>query len=109
MKVLKIGDFKGGWLVGDFDPSLHRQPHVEVAQKNYRRGDVDAAHVHNIGTEITVMVTGSARMGTLTLAKGDVLVLEPGDPMPGDWEVLEDGTSTVCIKFPSVPGDKYLL
>jgi quercetin dioxygenase-like cupin family protein len=107
MEVRRLEDFKGGWVVGDFHPSLHRQKHVEVAVKHYKKGDVDKAHVHKIGTEITVVISGSAKMGSMLLLPGNVLVMEPGDPMPGDWEVQEDGTVTVCIKHPSVPGDKY--
>lgn len=108
MKVLKLSDFKGGWLVGNFDPSLHKQQGVEVAVKRYAAGDGEKAHVHKIGTEITVVVDGCARMGDVVLNPGDVAVLEPGEPMPGDWYVTRP-TTTVCIKFPSAPGDKYPL
>ena len=108
MKIHRLESFKGGWLVGDFEPSLCRQRIVETAVKHYAPGDRDAAHVHKIATEITVIVSGRARMGDLPLEAGDVLVLGPGEPMPGDFVAIE-ATATVCIKAPSVPGDKYAL
>ena len=37
---------------------------------------------------------------------GDICVLEPGDISQIDY--LEE-VDTVCVKFPSIPDDKYLL
>ena len=40
------------------------------------------------------------------LGPGDILVLQPGDA--ADFVALEPTTSVV-VKLPSVPGDKYLV
>ncbi len=112
MRVVRLEEFKGGWIVGNFDPTLWKQDGVEVAIKHYKPGDVDKAHGHSVATEITVIVYGKVIMRGRTpgqdviLSTGDAIVLYPGEPMPGDWEVLQS-TSTCCIKYPSVPGDKF--
>lgn len=105
MRIQRLENFTGGWLVGNFLPSLLRQPHVEVAIKHYQPRFVEKAHVHDRSTEATVIVYGRVRLGPLTLLTGDVLILDPGEPMPGDWVVVEP-SATCCIKFPSVRGDK---
>jgi hypothetical protein len=94
-----------GWFVGDFEPTLYRTRDVEVAVKRYEAGDHEALHHHAIATELTAVVSGSARMAGCELGPGDIVVLEPGDV--SDFTALTDVT-TVAVKIPGVPNDKYV-
>lgn len=76
MKVAKLEDMVKGWFVGNFDPTND----VEVAVKEYKKGDYEEKHYHKIATEITVIV----KMNTQK-------VIEPN-------EALED----TVVKFPGV-------
>ena len=104
MKISRLDDMKGGWFVGDFEPTCLRTRDFEVTCKHYKAGDVEARHVHRIATEITLVVSGQAMMNGQIFSTGDIIRLEPGEPT--DFQALED-TITVVVKVPSVVGDKY--
>jgi quercetin dioxygenase-like cupin family protein len=105
MRLAKLSDMKGGWIVGDFVPSLLRTRDFEVAIKHYKAGDREPAHHHKLAEEITVIASGRARMCGQEFVTGDIIELERGEST--GFEALED-TVTVVVKTPSVANDKYL-
>lgn len=100
-----IDDFVRGWFVGGFEPTLYKTTDVEVAVQHFSKGDKEAKHCHKIATEITMIVSGKARMNDLILDAGDILKIEPGEYT--DFEALEDTVTTV-VKVPGALNDKYL-
>lgn len=106
MKHHKLGDMHGGWFVGQFEPSVLKLAQCEVAVKRYRSGDHEAAHVHRLATELTLIVSGRVTMNGQAFGEGDIIELAPGEP--GEFRVLED-TVTVVVKSPSVPSDKHAI
>lgn len=102
---LNLNSFIGGWFVGDFEPSLFKNQHVEAGVKFFKSGDVEPLHKQILATEITVISEGSVRIGESVLQKGEVLIIYPGEY--ADFEALTDGSLT-CLKFPSIPSDKVL-
>jgi quercetin dioxygenase-like cupin family protein len=100
----KLSEMKGGWFVGDFEPSVLRIPGAEVAVKTYARGAREGRHVHRVAHELTLVLGGEVQMNGERFGHGDIIVLEPGEPT--DFEALTDVT-TVVVKVPSVAGDKY--
>ena len=87
MKVAKLEDMVKGWFVGNFDPTLIKTNDVEVAVKEYKKGDYEEKHYH----KITVIVSGKVRMNGIEYSKGDIIVIEPND-----FEALEN----TVVKFP---------
>ena len=104
MKTARLDDMKLGWFVGDFSPVVLQTTQFEVACKEYTAGAVENRHVHNVATELTLIVRGRVRMNDREFRAGDIIVLAPGEPT--DFVVIED-TITVVVKAPSVAGDKY--
>jgi mannose-6-phosphate isomerase-like protein (cupin superfamily) len=104
MIVRSLNDMVGGWMVGDFEPTCVKTRACEVACKHYQAGAAEAAHVHRIAIEVTLIVSGRVTMNGRTFSTGDIIVLEPGDMT--DFRALEN-TTTVVVKMPSVAGDKY--
>ncbi len=102
----QLTDMVGGWFVGDFTPAALRCEAAEVAVKHYKAGDAEDSHEHRVATEVTLIVSGSARMCGRTLVAGDILVLPPGTAT--GFVAVED-TTTVAVKTPSVIGDRYLV
>ncbi len=100
----RLEDMTGGWIAGDFDPTCLRTRAFEVACKHYQAGDREAAHVHRVAREITLIAAGRARMNGRVFEAGDIVILEPGEAT--DFTAIE-ATTTVVVKSPSVPGDKY--
>jgi len=106
MKLYRLDQMKGGWFVGNFEPTCSRTDAFEVACKQYNAGDCETRHVHQIATEITLIASGRVVMNGQIFEKEDIIVLEPGEA--ADFQVLEDAL-TVVVKMPSVIGDKYLV
>lgn len=104
MIVRSLKDMVGGWMVGDFEPTCLKTTACEVACKHYDAGASEAAHVHRIATELTLVAAGRVSMNGRTFTAGDIIVLEPGEVT--DFQALER-TTTVVVKMPSVGGDKY--
>ena len=105
MKVDNLNNMIKGWFVGAFDPTLIHTNDVEVAVKEYKKGEAERKHYHKIATEITVIVSGRVRMNGVEYTKGDIIVIEPYEST--DFEALEDTVNTV-VKFPGATNDKYL-
>tara|TARA_R110002020_G_scaffold46539_25_gene132443 strand:- start:714 stop:1034 length:321 start_codon:yes stop_codon:yes gene_type:complete len=106
MKLYNIKDFTNGWMVGDFEPSIYKNPHVEVAHHFHEKGLVGEKHTHKIGTELTYILRGALIASGKELKTGDIFIYEPYDI--ASVEFLED-TDLVVIKWPSVPDDKYMV
>lgn len=104
MKIEHIDRMVGGWFVGDFEPHVLHSTACEVALKRYAAGTHEARHVHKIAHEVTLLVSGSARMNTRMLEAGDIVRLEPGEPT--DFLAFTDCVCVV-VKSPSAPSDKH--
>ena len=104
MKTARLEDMVKGWFVGNFDPTLIPTKEVEVAVKDYLRGDIEDRHYHKIATEITVIASGRVRMNGVEYIKGDIIIIPPNHAT--DFEVLED-TITTVVKYPGAKNDKY--
>ncbi len=105
MKVASLNQMVKGWFIGNFEPALIKTGDVEVAVKEYKKGDYEEAHYHKIATELTVVVYGKIRMKKNVYKKGDIIVIEPGDIT--DFEALED-TACAVVKYPGASNDKYM-
>lgn len=105
MDTFKLSNMIRGWFVGDFEPSLYKTTDVEVAVQHFKAGDKEESHCHKIATEITVIVSGRARMKGNEFSTGDIIKIAPGEYT--DFEALED-TITAVIKLPGALNDKYL-
>ena len=56
MKIYNINDMKLGWFIGDFEPSVFKNPFFEVAHQKFKKGFVGDKHTHKVTTELTIHV-----------------------------------------------------
>ena len=101
-----LDDFKLGWIIGNFEPSIVNTNLFEISIKKYSKGEFEKEHVHKIADEITIIVAGKVLMNGVEYEQNDIILVEKEEST--DFKVLTD-TITVVIKTPSVPGDKYNL
>ncbi len=106
MKIHDLSKMTRGWFIGPFEPSLMRTDTFECAVKCYTAGQKEAAHVHKLATEFTVIVDGTARMNGDVYQSGTIIEIAPGES--ADFEALTNVT-TFVVKVPAVTGDKYEL
>lgn len=106
MDIYSIKDFKGGWILGDFEPSLLRTKDFEVAYHQYASGQFWDTHTHRYTTEYNILIEGSMRVCDKDLYTGDVFVIHPGEIAA---PVYQTDCKVIIIKIPSIPGDKIIL
>ena len=101
-----LSQFNNGWFIGDFAPTLAKTQAFEVCVKTFLQGDFELAHFQKIATEITVVLSGSVRMGEYILEENDILTIYKDEIC--DFEALTD-CKVMGIKFPSLPNDKVVV
>jgi quercetin dioxygenase-like cupin family protein len=104
MNLHRIEDFKGGWFIGDFEPSLFKNSVIEASVKTHKKNEEWPVHYHKKATEFNVVISGSMIIQGKELSAGDVFVLKPYEI--ADPTFLED-TVIVCIKIPAAKNDKF--
>ena len=104
MKILKLRDMHKGWFVGNFTPTSFSTSLFEACYRVHSKGEVWECHTHKIAIEINLLIRGKMTMCGKILNAGDIFIVNPGEL--ADPVFLED-CEIVCIKTPSVPGDKY--
>lgn len=106
MESYHLDEMLRGWFVGAFTPSVYITHDVEVAVQDFKVGDHEKKHLHKIVTEITVIVSGTARMNGKEYSAGSIIKISPGEST--DFEALEDTVTTV-VKLPGALNDKYVV
>lgn len=104
MDVFKIENFKNGWFIGNFEPSIFKNCFFEVAHHRHAAGYVGALHFHKIGEEVTYILRGKLVASGKTLSTGDIFMYHPNEI--SEVRFLED-TDLIVVKWPSIPSDKY--
>lgn len=105
MKKFNLKDMIGGWFVGNFDPTIVKTETAEVAIKKYQKGHYEKMHHHKLADEVTVLVSGKAKMNNEIISSNDILLIEKNEST--DFTALED-CITVVFKTASFKDDKYL-
>ena len=106
MKKYSIGDFKGGWFIGDFEPTILRTKDFEISIRHYKAGDEEEKHVHRVADEYTVVIVGTVEMNDVEYKEKDVVLIEKGEVVK--FRVITDAI-TIAVKVPSIIGDKYIV
>lgn len=106
MRVFDPDTFKGGWFIGDFEPSIWRTTGYEVGYKHHIAGEPWAAHFHDHMDEVTFLLEGTMRIQGQLLTGPVIFLLNRGEI--ADPEFVTD-CKVFIIKTPSVPGDKIIV
>lgn len=104
MEVYNLKDFKGGWFIGNFEPSLFKSEAFEVGVNFHPSGSYWASHYHAIATEYNVLLSGKMNICGQTIESGQIFVIPPKEV--ADPVFLTD-CRVLIVKTPSIPGDKY--
>lgn len=106
MEVLRLEDMKGGWFVGNFEPTAYKTKDFEVSYKIHKKDEKWARHYHEKITEINLLTSGKMKMLGRELNAGDIFIVKPyeiADPV-----FLED-CYVICVKTPGITNDKVIL
>lgn len=106
MEKRRLEEFKAGWILGNFSPSMNCSESFEFGVKRFVAGESEAAHYQRIANEISVVIHGECRIGPHFLSAGDILFIEPNEI--ADFEAFSN-CSIAVVKWPSIPSDKVLV
>jgi hypothetical protein len=104
MKKQNISEMWGGWFIGNFDPSVLKTKDFEVGVLTRTKALNETPHYHAIGTEYNVLLSGSMSLNDEIINIGDIFIIEPNQIAR---PVFHEDCQILCVKTPSVPGDKY--
>lgn len=106
MEKYNLNDFKGGWFIGDFEPTLLRTKDFEISVRHYKAGDEEDKHVHKIADEYTVVINGIVSMNEIQYMPKDIIRINKGEIIK--FKAVTDAI-TIALKVPSIIGDKYIV
>lgn len=93
-----------GWFIGNFEPSVLKTSDFEVALLVHKKGEHWPRHYHKVATEINVLLEGRMTICGENITPDTIFILEPmeiADP------IFHEDCKVLCIKTPSLIGDKY--
>jgi quercetin dioxygenase-like cupin family protein len=105
MKIEKIKNFKNGWFIGNFEPSLFKTENFEVSVQFHAKGFIGVKHYHKKSTEYNLILKGKINICGNELSKGDIFIFSPNEISESFF--MED-TEILVVKNFSDPSDKYL-
>lgn len=103
MKIFNIKDFKDGWFIGDFEPSIIRFPFFEISHHFHKAGCKSEPHIHKVSMEVNYIVSGCVIASENILNAGDFFIYYPNEI--SKVEFLSD-TNLLIIRIPSISTDK---
>lgn len=106
MKIDRIENMKGGWFIGNFEPSVFKNPFFEVGYKVHEKGELWDHHYHEHLTEYNLLISGSMKICGKELTAGDIFTIEPNEVAD---PVFHTRCMIITVKTPSVPGDKIIV
>jgi hypothetical protein len=93
-----------GWFIGNFEPTVFRTKDFEIGILKHKKDEKWAKHYHAIATEYNVLISGKMFISGQVIDAGTIFIFEPNEV--ADPVFLED-CMVICVKVPSIPGDKY--
>lgn len=96
---------KGGWFVGNFEPTAFKTDLFEVSYKIHPKGENWDHHYHTIVKEVNLLTQGKMILQGKELNAGDIFIIEPYEI--ADPNFLED-CFIICVKVPSAQ-DKVVI
>jgi hypothetical protein len=106
MREYDVSQFKLGWFIGDFEPTVLKTSEFEVCYRVQKQGEIHQPHYHPIGTEINYLIKGELRINGQLFVGPTVFVIDPGEPA---YPICETDCELIIVKTPSLPNDKVLL
>lgn len=103
-QIWNSSQFIRGWFVGNFMPSIHKITQFEVGALTHVKNDRWDYHYHKKADEINILLEGSMLLNNHQINQHDVFIIPRGQVA---CPIFVETCRVMCIKIPSVIGDKY--
>jgi quercetin dioxygenase-like cupin family protein len=104
MKFDNLINYKNGWIVGNFYPSLYNTESNDIGILYIKSGEIGDKHFHKSHIEYNIIISGKVLIYEEIFTKGDIFIYEPLDK--SNVIFIED-TILLVIKNPSTKKDKF--
>jgi hypothetical protein len=102
-RFLKLSEFRRGWFIGDFEPSIFRTKQFEICVTSHKKNEASPAHYHTSSEEINLVLAGRLLVNGRELKSGDFFIYERLEV--SSVEFLQN-TKLLVVRVPSAPHDK---
>ena len=99
-------DYIRGWVIGNFNPSIKKIKEYEIALLLHKKGEIWDFHYHKEAIEINILLTGKMLLNNIEIVQNEIFIIQKN--IIACPFFLED-CNILCIKIPSVPGDKIII
>lgn len=103
---VKLEDYLGGWIIGNFQPSIYKTPNYEIGLVTHVKDANWEFHYHKHVTEINILISGHLLLNNIPVNAGTVFIINKN--VIACPQFLET-CKILCIKIPSIPGDKTII
>ena len=103
---INVNNYLRGWLIGNFSPTLKQTSEFEIALLTHKKDEKWDFHYHKKSKEINILISGKMLINNITIYPGEVFIFKQN--IIACPFFLED-CKILCIKLPSVPGDKIII
>lgn len=106
MKIYNSKPFmeKGGWFIGNFEPSVFKTDQFEVSYKLHHKGEEWPKHHHKLSTEINFLMKGKMTINDIPIEQGNIFVIDKNESVK---PVFLENCELIVVKVPCVKNDKY--
>lgn len=95
---------KGGWFVGNFEPTVYKTDQFEVSYKLHHKNEDWPKHHHKLSTEINFLMKGKMLINETLIESGKIFIIEKNESVK---PIFLENCELIVIKTPSVINDKY--
>ena len=106
VEILNLNSFKGGWIIGSFEPNIFKRENIEVGIHEIKKGSKGDEHFHKKYTEYNLIISGLVYEPTIdrVLYPNEIFIYHPNDLSKVIF--LED-TKLLVVRDGSDTKDKY--
>jgi dTDP-glucose pyrophosphorylase len=103
---LNLANYLRGWIIGNFQPSVYKTPYYEIGLLTHAKDEKWEFHYHKQVTEINILISGHFLLNNIPISAGTVFTINKNViACPKFLETCK----ILCIKIPSIPGDKTII
>lgn len=106
IQLFKMSDMFNGWFIGNFEPSVLKTDQFEVGYLFHKKDEKWPVHYHEKLTEINVLIKGKMILNDILITENTIFTIHKNDIA---CPIFLEDCSILCIKIPSVFGDKVII
>jgi quercetin dioxygenase-like cupin family protein len=107
MKIFDSKKFleKGGWFIGNFEPSVIKTDLFEISYKTHNKDEFWPKHHHKKSDEINYLIRGKMKINNVIIEEGKIFVIEKNESIK---PIFLENCEMIVIKIPSTINDKHI-